>query len=44
MTFLTYFQFKERDFMEGIFKFWRNPDPKLFDVEKMWYVKLRSIM
>lgn len=39
MTFLTYFQFKERDFMEGIFKFWRNPDPKLFDVEKMWYVK-----
>ena len=31
-------QFKERDFMEGIFKFWRNKDLKTFDVEKMWYV------
>ncbi|XP_015773182.1 PREDICTED: dynein assembly factor 3, axonemal-like [Acropora digitifera] len=25
-------KFKERDQLESIFKFWRNPDPKLFDI------------
>ncbi|XP_076115197.1 dynein axonemal assembly factor 3-like [Mytilus galloprovincialis] len=38
---LSQLKFKERDFMEGIFKFWRNPDPKLFDVEKMWDLRLQ---
>lgn len=32
------FQFKERDFLEGIFKFWRNKDTKLFEAEKIWLV------
>ena len=29
-------QFKERDQLESIFKFWRNTDPKLFDICKHW--------
>lgn len=31
------FQFKERDMLEGVFKFWRNTDPKCFDITKCWY-------
>ena len=33
-------QFKERDFLEGIFKFWRNPDDEVFDISKHWCVIL----
>lgn len=39
---LSQLKFKERDFMEGIFKFWKNPDPKYFDVEKMWDFRLQK--
>lgn len=30
------FQFKERDFLEGIFKFWRNPSLEIFEAVKHW--------
>lgn len=39
---MSQLKFKERDFMEGIFKFWRNKDLKTFDVEKMWDFRLQS--
>ena len=29
-------KFKERDHLEAIFKFWRNPDKRIFDVAKFW--------
>ncbi|EDO37526.1 predicted protein [Nematostella vectensis] len=33
---ITQLKFKERDLLEGIFKFWRNSDPKFFDICKFW--------
>ncbi len=33
-------QYKERDFLESIFKFWRNRDEKYFDVAKLWWVNI----
>lgn len=30
-------QFKERDMLEGIFKFWRLQDASTFDISKHWY-------
>ena len=39
---LSQMKFKERDFLEAIFKFWRNPDRSLFDVEKTWDLRLRK--
>ncbi|KAL9978714.1 hypothetical protein ACROYT_G016264 [Oculina patagonica] len=35
-------KFKERDQLESIFKFWRNTDPKLFDICKHWEERLRQ--
>lgn len=35
-------KFKERDQLESIFKFWRNPDPKLFDICQHWEERLRQ--
>ena len=26
--------------LEGIFKFWRLPDPNIFDIKRHWYVRL----
>lgn len=34
-------KFKERDQLESIFKFWRNTDPKLFDICQHWEERLR---
>ncbi|XP_070532829.1 dynein axonemal assembly factor 3-like [Ptychodera flava] len=34
-------KFKERDQLEAIFKFWRNPDGKVFDICKHWDDRLR---
>ncbi|KAK2158864.1 hypothetical protein LSH36_162g02003 [Paralvinella palmiformis] len=39
---LSLLKFKERDFLEAIFKFWRNPDRSLFDIEKAWDLRLRK--
>lgn len=37
-------KFKERDMMEGIFKFWRNPDEKSFEIEHHWENRLRHYL
>jgi dynein assembly factor 3 len=40
-------KFKERDFLEGIFKFWRlknEPDKQYFPAEKCWEFRLRNYM
>ena len=36
-------QFKERDMLEGIFKFWRLQDTRTFDISKHWYVEVTVI-
>ncbi|XP_011404946.2 PREDICTED: dynein assembly factor 3, axonemal-like isoform X2 [Amphimedon queenslandica] len=38
---LSSLKFKERDMLEGIFKFWQNPDEKTFTIEKHWDKRLR---
>ncbi|XP_068707855.1 dynein axonemal assembly factor 3-like isoform X2 [Montipora foliosa] len=38
----SHLKFKERDQLECIFKFWRNPDPKQFDICKHWEERLRQ--
>jgi dynein assembly factor 3 len=38
---LSLLKFKERDMLEGIFKFWRNPDASTFDISKHWEGRLR---
>lgn len=35
-------KFKERDFLEGIFKFWRTNGDDVFPARKCWDVRLRS--
>lgn len=40
-------KFKERDFLEGIFKFWRlrnEPDKQYFPAEKCWEFRLRNYL
>ncbi|XP_046858961.1 dynein axonemal assembly factor 3-like isoform X2 [Xenia sp. Carnegie-2017] len=39
---MSLLKFKERDMLEGIFKFWRSRDVKLFDITKCWDSRLRS--
>ncbi|KAL5019261.1 hypothetical protein ScPMuIL_004983 [Solemya velum] len=39
---LSQLKFKERDFLEGIFKFWKNPDRNVFDVSRCWDMRLRQ--
>ena len=39
---LSLLKFKERDFLEAILKFWRNPDRKVFDILKSWDLRLRK--
>ncbi|CAB4020560.1 Hypothetical predicted protein [Paramuricea clavata] len=41
---MSLLKFKERDLLEGIFKFWRNPDGKLFDITKCWDLRLRKYL
>ncbi|KAK3102223.1 hypothetical protein FSP39_009733 [Pinctada imbricata] len=41
---LSQLKFKERDFMEAIFKFWRNPDATIFDAEKCWDLRQRQFL
>lgn len=37
-------KFKERDQLESIFKFWRNSDPKIFDICRHWDERLRQYL
>jgi len=37
-------KYKERDQLESIFKFWRNGDPRTFDVAKCWEARLRQLL
>nr|XP_022322962.1 dynein assembly factor 3, axonemal-like [Crassostrea virginica] len=41
---LSQLKFKERDFLEGIFKFWRNPSLEIFDAEKHWDLRQRQYL
>ncbi|XP_064603261.1 dynein axonemal assembly factor 3-like [Liolophura sinensis] len=41
---LSQLKFKERDFLEGIFKFWRNPNFQIFEVWKYWDARLRQYL
>lgn len=34
-------KYKERDMLEGIFKMWRMPDSKVFDIEQSWDLRVR---
>ncbi|XP_065912826.1 dynein axonemal assembly factor 3-like [Dysidea avara] len=40
---ISLLKFKEKDFLEGIFKFWRNSD-QAFDIKKMWESRVRSFL
>eukprot|EP00061_Rhincodon_typus_P013645 g40157.t1 len=37
-------KFKERDQLEAIFKFWRNPDQKIFQINRMWDMRNRQYL
>ncbi|XP_028399655.1 dynein assembly factor 3, axonemal-like [Dendronephthya gigantea] len=41
---MSLLKFKERDLLEGIFKFWRNTNGKLFDIAKCWDLRLRNYL
>ncbi|XP_055899898.1 dynein axonemal assembly factor 3-like [Biomphalaria glabrata] len=42
---LTQLKYKERDFLESIFKLWRNKDKKaIFDISKCWDLRLRQLL
>ncbi|XP_064406954.1 dynein axonemal assembly factor 3-like [Halichondria panicea] len=41
---ISLLKYKERDFLESIFKFWRNRDEKYFDVAKLWEHRLRQYL
>uniref|UniRef100_A0ACB8EV68 Uncharacterized protein n=1 Tax=Sphaerodactylus townsendi TaxID=933632 RepID=A0ACB8EV68_9SAUR len=36
--------FKERDLLEAIFRFWKNPDPQSFQIEHLWDLRLRQYL
>lgn len=35
---------RERDWLQGIFKFWREPDPRYFNIAYMWDSRLRHYL
>ncbi|XP_078286556.1 dynein axonemal assembly factor 3 isoform X1 [Rhinoraja longicauda] len=37
-------KFKERDQLEAIFKFWRDPDAKMFQISKLWDLRSRQYL
>ncbi|KAJ8026548.1 Dynein assembly factor 3, axonemal [Holothuria leucospilota] len=41
---LSALKFKERDHLEAVFKFWRNPDKMSFDASKFWDNRLRAYL
>uniref|UniRef100_UPI00398F8677 dynein axonemal assembly factor 3-like n=1 Tax=Pristiophorus japonicus TaxID=55135 RepID=UPI00398F8677 len=44
MVDMSYLKFKERDQLEATFKFWRNPDQKVFQIHKMWDLRNRQYL
>uniref|UniRef100_A0A8C4YAU6 Dynein axonemal assembly factor 3 n=1 Tax=Gopherus evgoodei TaxID=1825980 RepID=A0A8C4YAU6_9SAUR len=36
--------FKERDQLESIFRFWRNPDPQAFPIARLWDLRVRQYL
>nr|XP_002130641.1 dynein assembly factor 3, axonemal [Ciona intestinalis] len=41
---LSQLKYKERDYLEGIFKFWREPNPKYFNISSLWDNRLRQYL
>uniref|UniRef100_A0A8D2LL29 Dynein axonemal assembly factor 3 n=1 Tax=Varanus komodoensis TaxID=61221 RepID=A0A8D2LL29_VARKO len=41
---LSNLKFKERDQLEAIFRFWRNPDPQAFQIKRLWDLRLRQYL
>ncbi|XP_015276252.1 PREDICTED: dynein assembly factor 3, axonemal [Gekko japonicus] len=41
---LSALKFKERDQLEAIFRFWKNPDPWAFQMEQLWDLRLRQYL
>uniref|UniRef100_A0A8C4Q253 Dynein axonemal assembly factor 3 n=1 Tax=Eptatretus burgeri TaxID=7764 RepID=A0A8C4Q253_EPTBU len=41
---ITALKFKERDQLEAIFKFWKNPDRGVFPIDKFWDARLRRYL
>ncbi|XP_054850733.1 dynein axonemal assembly factor 3 isoform X2 [Eublepharis macularius] len=41
---LSALKFKERDQLEAIFRFWKNPDPQAFQIEQLWDLRLRQYL
>lgn len=41
---LSLLKFKERDMLEGIFKFWRLPETNTFDIQRHWEGRLRHYL
>ncbi|KAL8597580.1 hypothetical protein ACOMHN_001511 [Nucella lapillus] len=39
---LSQLKYKERDFLEGIFKFWRKSQPEAYDAKKCWELRMRQ--
>ncbi|XP_015665748.1 dynein assembly factor 3, axonemal [Protobothrops mucrosquamatus] len=37
-------KFRERDQLEAIFQFWRNPEPQAFQVKQLWDLRLRQYL
>lgn len=41
---LSQLKFKERDFLEGVFKYWRNKEKVPFDILKVWDLRQRQLL
>ncbi|XP_029440690.1 dynein assembly factor 3, axonemal [Rhinatrema bivittatum] len=41
---LSALKFKERDQLEAVFKFWRNADPLVFPIERLWDLRCRQYL
>nr|XP_060639057.1 dynein axonemal assembly factor 3 [Anolis sagrei ordinatus] len=41
---LSRLKFKERDQLESIFRFWRNPDPQAFQIKQLWDLRVRQYL
>lgn len=39
---LDYLKYKERDYLEGVYKFWRNSTQQEFDIVNFWDSRLRA--
>jgi len=41
---MSQLKFKERDYLEDVFKFWRHPDPRAFNITALWNHRLRTYL